>query len=320
MPVKAPKGVSNASNKNGVKSSGTGAASTVVLKKTSRRAHDPHRAIQSLPITKLICEDKFFNANQEIGKDLLIVLASMAQLSEYTLPISPKKVSNKTTGQPVIYSLDDFVKWVRGLTFEGGFLIVNSSGVTGSGKIISRGPMSGKNIHVSSGGLTFANKKGAHTFFCGTINDRSAHVIADLTDPQIFTIIPALVRLGIAALPDDIDKKKQKDDDDIAFEETDELGTDASFWVIVEAAKLINPELSFKVPKAIAQTKQRNNKAKTENFVNYIQDKDLPSYDSDGEQKNSGVKTLNQAIVLNDESGEDEDEDNESDSDDDIRF
>lgn len=320
MPVKAPKGVSNASNKNGVKSSGTGAASTVVLKKKSRRAHDPHRAIQSLPITKLICEDKFFNANQEIGKDLLIVLACMAELNEKSLPISPKKVNNKYNGQPIISSLDDFVKWVRSLTFDGGFLIVNASGVTGSGKIVSRGPGCGKNIHVSSGGLTFANKKGAHTFFCGTINDRSAHVISDLSDPQIFTIIPALVRLGLVSLPEELDKKNNNDDDDIAFEEKDELGTDASFWVIVEAAKLINPELSFKIPKAIAQTKQRNNKTKaSESFVNYIQDKDLPSYDSDGQQKTSGVKSLNSGIVLNNEES-DESEDDDASEDDDIKF
>jgi hypothetical protein len=308
MPVKAPKGVSNISNKNGVKSSGTGATSTVVLKKTSRRAHDPHRAIQSLPITKLICEDKFFNANQEIGKDLLIILASMAGLKESTLPISPKKEDYKS-GQPVIYSLDDFVKWVRSLTFDSGFLVANASGVTGSGRVVSRGVYCGKNIHVSSGGLTFANKKGSHTFFCGTINDRTAHVLSDLTDPQIFTIVPALVRLGVLSLPDDIDKKKSNDDDDIAFEETDALGTDASFWVIVEAAKLINPELIFKVPKVISQTKQRNNKAKTENFVNYIQDKDLPTYDSDGKEQTNVVKTFNQSIVLNDESGDDDDED-----------
>jgi hypothetical protein len=322
MPVKAPKGVSNASNKNGVKSSGTGAASTVVLKKKSRKAHDPHRAIQSLPITKLICEDKFFNANQEIGKDLLIILACMAELSEYSLPISPKKINNKNNGQPVISTLDDFVKWVRSLSFDGGFLIVNSSGITGSGKIISRGSSCGKNIHVSSGGLTFANKKGAHTFFCGTINDRSAHVLSDLSDPQIFTIIPALIRLGVVSLPDDIDKKKQRDDDDIAFEETDELGADASFWVIVEAAKLINPDISFKIPKSIAQTKQRNNnKTKNETFVNYIQDKDLPTYDSDGQQKTSGVKSLNSAIVLNNEDSEDSDEsEDDNKSDEDIRF
>ncbi len=314
MPVKAPKGVSNASNKNGVKSSGTGAASTVVLKKTSRRAHDPHRAIQTLPITKFICEDKFFNANQEIGKDLLIVIASMAGLNEKTLPISPKNITSKNYDKTIISSLDDFVKWVRYLSFDNGFLIVNASGVTGSGKVVSRGPYSGKNIHVSSGGLTFANRKGAHTFFCGTINDRSAHVLSDLSDPQIFTIIPALVRLGVASLPDDIDKKKNNDEDDIAFEETDELGADASFWVIVEAAKLINPDLTFKVPKVIAQTKQRNNKANTQTFVNYIQDKDLPSYDSDGEQKNSDVKTLNQTIVLNDEDSEgSEEEYNDSD-------
>jgi hypothetical protein len=314
MPVKAPKGVSNASNKNGVKSSGTGTSSTIVLKKTSRRAHDPHRAIQSLPITKLICEDKFFNANQEIGKDLLIIIACMGGLSEKTLPISPKNVTSKNYGKPVISSLDDFVKWVRGLTFDHGFVIINASGVTGSGKVVSRGFNSGKNMHVSSGGLTFANKKGAHTFFCGTINDRSAHVLSDLSDPQIFTIIPALVRLGVTALIDDIDKKKNNEDDDVAFEETDELGTDASFWVIVEAAKLINPELIFKVPRAIAQTKQRNNKVPTASFVNYIQDKDLPSYDSDGEQKTNGVKTLNQAIVLDNENSE---SDEESGSDDD---
>jgi hypothetical protein len=258
--------------------------------------------------------------SQEIGKDLLIILASMAGLTENTLPISPKKKNNKNYGQTVISTLDDFVKWARSLTFDNGFLIVNASGVTVSGKVVSRGLFSGKNMHVSSGGLTFANKKGSHTFFCGTINDRSSHVISDLTAPQIFTIVPALVRLGIVSLPDDIDKKKNHDDDDIAFEEIDELGTDASFWVIVEAAKLINPDLIFKLPKAIAQTKQRNNKAKTESFVNYIQDKDLPSYDSDDQQKTSDVKTLNQAIVLDAaDSEESNSEDNASD-DDDVQF
>ena len=186
--TKTPKGANNAS-------SAKAAKVNEAPQQRGRRSHDPNRALASLPASSLI--DKVYQIpdTKAMSKGLLTVLASMANLKEQDLPISPK--SPNPTNRPVFHTLDQFVNWVKSLSMDEGFIVVSLYGCTGSGKCISRGSYWGKHIHVNSGGLTFVNKKGTHILLCGTSTAHSAHAFADLSDPFVQLVSVALNYLEI---------------------------------------------------------------------------------------------------------------------------
>jgi hypothetical protein len=326
--TKTPKGASNPSElkAKGSKSGENGGA-VISVKKARRKGHDPNRGIRSMPLFLQIYNQRC-DGNQLIGQNLLTIIAYLSGNTIDTLPTGPQTPFAKLNGRIVIKTLDDFVKWVQSLTFSNGFTIATAIGVTGSGKCITRGSDFGKPIHITSGGLSFTNKYGTHHFFCGSVNDRSVHVISDLTDPNIKIIVPALQRLKIISIADENDRTNHEDDgDDIDFAELDELGVDASFWVIVEAAKFINPNLIFKHPRYsnhnqihTQKTESKKNNISTGN--DYLRGMDLPSVDENGELKNRNSNKYNTKISLTNETDEDDedDDDDEDGSDSELEF
>lgn len=324
--TKTPKGASNPSElkAKGSKSGENGGA-VISVKKTRRKGHDPNRGIRSMPLFLEIYNQRC-DGNQLIGQNLLTIIAYLSGHTIKTLPTGPQTPVSQLNGRLVIKTLDDFVKWIRSLSLSNGFTIASTVGVTGMGKCITRGSDFGKPIHITSGGLSFANKYGTHHFFCGSVNDRSVHVISDLTDPNIKIIVPALQRLKIIAIAEENDhSNNQDDDDDIDFAELDELGVDASFWVIVEAAKFINPNLIFNRPKYSnhAQIQNQNQNKKTNITISndYLRGMDLPSVDENGELKNRNSNKYNTKITLTNESDPEFDEDdNDSESGSDADF
>ena len=307
--TKTPKGASNpAELKAKGSKSGENGGAVISVKKARRKGHDPNRGIRSMPLFLEIYNQRC-DGNQLIGQNLITIIAYLSGHNIKTLPTGPQTPANQLNGRLVIKTLDDFVKWVHTLSFSNGFTIATAVGITGSGKCITRGSDFGKPIHITSGGLSFTNKYGTHHFFCGSVNDRSVHVISDLTDPNIKIIVPALQRLKIIAISDETDhSNNQDDDDDIDFAELDELGVDASFWVIVEAAKFINPNLIFKHPRysnhAQIQTQTQNKKNNISVSNDYLRGMDLPSVDDNGNLKNRNSNKYNTKISLTNEDDE----------------
>jgi hypothetical protein len=312
MPVKAPKGASGAAANKAAKINATDKKM-----QKSRRSHDPNRALKSLPISVAI-ENKYDIAdNQIMSKGLLIVLASMGGLTPDTLP-----------DQKDIRTFDDFVNWVRRLTFDNGFLIINLTGRTGAGKCISRGSQMGKSIHVTSGGLAYTDRRGTHAFLCGTTSHNAAHIFADLSDPFVKTIVPALVRLDTIKIDED---KGGHDDDAIFF--ADDITEDISYPLLLDTAKIINPKLIHKrIPvKKICDRKNRDTIAKKNVKIqnDYMAGMNLPSSDEEDEEedgtgtakpagkvKNSKTIQLNQQIDLSHNFEDDEEDEYVNDTDD----
>jgi hypothetical protein len=244
MPIKAPKGAASASDTKAAKINST---SDQMQKK--RRSHDPNRSLNGLPVAQIIKSNYSIDDNQTMSKGLLIVLASMAGINKIEQLPNGKAKYLKTSYDysPTINSFDDFISWVNTLTFDNGFIIVTLNGSTGVGTCISRGPYMGNPFHITSGGLTYANKKGSHILLCGTNSNRAAHAFVDLSDPFVKHVVPALNRLGVIKLESDSDTKGNGTD---AIDEVvsfmDDISTDVSYPLMLDVAKIINPKLIYK--------------------------------------------------------------------------
>jgi hypothetical protein len=243
MPVKAPKGAASASDTKAAKINST---SEQMQKK--RRSHDPNRSLNSLPAAQLVKSNYVIEDNQTMSKGLLIVLMSLAGINKVDqLPNGrPKHLKQASDYSPTITTFDDFVSWVKTLTFDSnGFIIVTLSGSTGVGTCISRGHYMGNSFHITSGGLTYTNKKGSHILLCGTNSERAAHAFVDLSDPFVKNIVPALNRLGVIKVDLDLENKNANDHDEIVSFD-DDISTDVSYPLMIDVAKIINPFLKYK--------------------------------------------------------------------------
>ncbi len=323
MPIKAPKGASSASDTKAAKINST---SEQMQKK--RRSHDPNRSLNGLPAAQLIKSKYVIEDNQTMSKGLLITLFSMAGIKSDELPNGrPKYLKEKSDYSPTITSFDDFVNWVKGLTFDNGFIIVTLSGSTGVGTCISRGQYMGNSFHITSGGLTYANKKGSHILLCGTNSDRAAHAFVDLSDPFVKNIVPALNRLGVIKLDMENDSKNEQNDEMIAFQ--DDISADTSYPLMIEVAKIINPRVTYKRPNVkkniVEKKKVEVPKKKTEDYMahmNLPSDNDDENEDEDedenAEQKVFKTVRMNDSITSfkkNYEEGEEEEDEEDEDED-----
>jgi hypothetical protein len=160
----------------------------------------------------------------------------------------------------------------------------------------------GKPVHITSGGKTYTNKRGIHIFLCGTISNRSSHVIADLTDPFVKNIIPILENMEIIDTnSNDIVSRSmnnnEDEDDGIAFAETEVQGQ--SYLILIEAAKMINPNVAYRRPKNLIIKTKDDSKLKTKrDETSYTVDMDLPKYDVDDGAVQVSKNTHNQSIDL----------------------
>jgi hypothetical protein len=244
MPIKAPKGAASASDSKAVKINST---SEQMQKK--RRSHDPNRSLNSLPAAQLVKSNYVIEDNQTMSKGLLIVLMSLAGINKAEqLPNGrPKHLKKSDDYSPTINNFDDFVSWVKTLTFDSnGFIIVTLNGSTGVGTCISRGHYMGNSFHITSGGLTYTNKKGSHILLCGTNSERAAHAFVDLSDPFVKNIVPALNRLGVIKIDLDVESKNPNDPDEIVSFDDDTISSDVSYPLMIDVAKIINPFLKYK--------------------------------------------------------------------------
>lgn len=264
-----------------------------------RRSHDPIRGLESLPASRYFTSERFSSSTDQNAKNLLTIIYSLAGLSSNV--------------RPTIRNLDDFKNWVKKLNMdvhENGFLIVKQTGVTGSAISITRGSTYGKTIHITSGGKTYSNKRGIHIFLCGTISNRSSHVIADLSDPFVKNIIPILENMEIIdSNSDDIVSKStsKKDDDGIAFAETEVQGQ--SYLILIEAAKMINPNVSYRRPKNLVVKTKDDSKLKTKvEETSYLAEMDLPNYDVDDGAVQVSKNSYNKSIDLSNNFEDDEEE------------
>ncbi len=294
MPIKAPKGASSASDTKAAKINST---SEQMQKK--RRSHDPNRSLNGLPAAQLVKSNYVIEDNQTMSKGLLIVLMSLAGINKVDqLPNGrPKHLKQSSDHSPTINNFDDFVSWVKTLTFDSnGFIIVTLSGSTGVGTCISRGQYMGNSFHITSGGLTYTNKKGSHILLCGTNSDRAAHAFVDLSDPFVKNIVPALNRLGVIKVDLDLESKNGNDQDEIVSFD-DDISTDISYPLMIEVAKIINPFLKYKRANIrknpIEKKKIEPVKKKTEDYMGNM---NLPSdyEDEDEDEDNQDQEKLNE--------------------------
>ncbi len=263
-------------------------AVTAEVETKKRRSHDPIRGLESLPASRYFTNERFSSSTDQNAKNLLTIIYSLAGLD--------------SKFRPSIRNLDDFKNWVKRLNIdvnENGFLIVKQTGVTGSAISITRGSTFGKTIHITSGGKTYANKRGIHIFLCGTISNRSSHVIADLSDPFVKNILPILENMEIIdnSSNDIVSKSTNNDDEDdgIAFSETEVQGQ--SYLILIEAAKMINPSVLYRRPKNLIVKTKDDSKLKTKrDETSYLADMDLPNYDVDDGAVQVSKNTHNQAI------------------------
>jgi hypothetical protein len=271
--MKTPKGTSTAGK--------TLKINEVAVKK--RRSHDPNRGLASIPLSNDIVEKYNIQNSQPVSKGLLIVLCAMAGLKKQTLP-------DKT----IIKKMDDFVEWVNRLVFDSGFVIISIAGVTGVGKCISRGAFLGRAMHLTCGGKTLSNKKGSHQVFCGTSSEKTAHIFADLSDAFVKNIIPALLRLGVImpeeAPEDKYGMDKNDKNDNIYMEEAD-ISKDPSYPLLIETARLINPDLVYRR----VREKKVDNKIvkKKETLASRNEDyyAEMPLPDSNSEEEEEETET-----------------------------
>ena len=267
--MKTPKGTSTAGK--------TLKINEVAVKK--RRSHDPNRGLASIPLSNDIVEKYNIQNSQPVSKGLLIVICTMAGLKKQTLP-------DKT----IIKKMDDFVEWVNRLVFDSGFVIISVAGVTGIGKCISRGPFLGRAMHLTCGGKTLSNKKGSHQVFCGTSSEKTAHIFADLSDAFVKNIIPALLRLGVI-MPEDAPEDKygmdKNDKNDNIYMEEEDISKDHSYPLLVETARLINPDLVYR---RVREKKVDNKIVKKKETLasrneDYYAEMPLPNSNSDEEEE-----------------------------------
>jgi len=327
MPIKAPKGAASASDSKAVKINST---SEQMQKK--RRSHDPNRSLNSLPAAQLVKSNYVIEDSQTMSKGLLIVLMSLAGINKVEqLPNGrPKHLKQAHDYSPTINNFDDFVSWVKTLNFDSnGFIIVTLSGSTGVGTCISRGHYMGNAFHITSGGLTYTNKKGSHILLCGTNSERAAHAFVDLSDPFVKNIVPALNRLGVIKVDLDLETKNSNDPDEIISFDDDTISSDVSYPLMIDVAKIINPFLKYKRANIrknpIEKKKIEPVKKKVED---YMASMNLPSdddedEDEDEETREKEFKTvrINDSIVSfkknyeegNDDGQDDDDENQESD-------
>ncbi len=288
---KMPKGVTDARKEKG--------ASGNEVESKKRRSHDPIRGLESLPAARYFTNEKFGLATQQNAKNLLTVLYSMSNCEK--------------SFRPTITNITDLTAWGKTLKVDNnGFLIISLTGATGTGKCISRGDYYGNPFHITSGGKTYSNKRGAHIYLCGTTSNNAAHIIADLSDSSVNTIVPILESMKIINLNDEkTDNKKDDDDDDINFSEADVKGN--SYLVLIEAGKMINPKVTFKRPKNLVIKKKEGASKKTKVVeTSYLEGMDLPEYDVPKGTIQQTTKKLNNSIA--DWNGIVEEEEYESDS------
>jgi hypothetical protein len=333
MPIKAPKGAASASDSKAVKINST---SEQMQKK--RRSHDPNRSLNSLPAAQLVKSNYVIEDTQTMSKGLLIVLMSLAGINKVEkLPNGrPKHLKQAHDYSPTITNFDDFVSWVKTLTLDSnGFIIVTLSGSTGVGTCISRGQYMGNAFHITSGGLTYTNKKGSHILLCGTNSERAAHAFVDLSDPFVKNIVPALNRLGVIKIDLDVESKNNGNEHDEIVSFDDDISTDVSYPLMIDVAKIINPFLKYKRANIrknpIEKKKIEPVKKKVEDYMasmNLPSDNDEDADDADDgdkdqETREKAFKTvrINDSIVSfkknyeegNGDSQDDDDENQESD-------
>jgi len=288
-----PKGVTDARKEKG--------ASGNEVESKKRRSHDPIRGLESLPASRYFTNEKYGLATMQNAKNLLTVLYSMS--------------NSEKSFRPTITNITDLTAWGKTLKVDnGGFLIISLTGATGTGKCISRGDYYGNPFHITSGGKTYSNKRGFHLYLCGTTSNTAAHIIADLSDSSVNTIVPILETMKIINLNEEKnDKKKDDDDDGINFSEADVKGN--SYLVLIEAGKMINPKVTFKRPKNLVIKKKDAVSKKTKIVeTSYLEGMDLPDYDVPAGTVQQSTKNLNNSIA--DWNGPIEDEEEyESDSD-----
>jgi hypothetical protein len=287
-----PKGVTDARKEKG-SSNGD-----VEVKK--RRAHDPNRGLESLPAARYFTNEKFSLSKFQNAKNLLTILYTMS--------------NTRSNFRPTVNNVSDLSNWGRELNVdEGGFVIVRLTGATGTASCISRGSMNGKVFHITSGGKTYSNKRGTHIYLCGTTNANSAHIVVDLSDQSVNCILPILENMKIVNLSEE---KTEKKDDDIEFVEAELKG--AAYVILIEAAKLINPKVSFKMPKSMTMVyKEEATKKKKIVETSYLDGMDLPSYDAEENTVQKAKKAMNNSIT---DWNENNDEDEEDEEDDDTPF
>jgi hypothetical protein len=282
-----PKGVTDARREKGNSNS-----NEVETKK--RRSHDPNRCLEALPAARYFTNERFKTTVDQNAKNFLTILYSLS--------------GTDASYRPTINTLDDFKKWIKSLTLDqDGFLIIKQTGVTGTGTIITNGTSFGKAIHVTSGGKTYTNKRGIHIFLCGTTAANSAHIIADLSDPFVKNIIPIFEYLELVSILNFDNKKK---DEDIEFADTAELDGQP-YLILIEAAKMINPNVKYRRPKNVAIKTKENSKAKTKcEETSYLEGMELPSYDVAEGTVQVAKRNINQPIYAD---GADEDNKKEND-------
>ena len=291
-----PKGVTDARKEKG-SSNGD-----VEVKK--RRAHDPNRGLESLPAARYFTNEKFTLSKFQNAKNLLTILYTMS--------------NTRSDFRPTINNVSDLTNWGKQLSVdEGGFVIVRLTGATGTASCISRGSMAGKVFHITSGGKTYSNKRGTHIYLCGTTNANSAHIVVDLSDASVSCILPILENMKIVNLNEE---KTEKKDDDIEFFEAELKGT--AYIILIEAAKMINPKVSFKMPKSMTMVVKDDPKKKKKVIeTSYLDGMDLPSYDVDEKTVQTVKKSINNSITdWNENNDEDEDEEEEEEEEDDTPF
>ena len=271
-----PKGVTDARKEKG--------ASGNEVESKKRRSHDPIRGLESLPASRYFTNEKYGLATLQNAKNLLTILYSMS--------------NSEKSFRPTITNITDLTAWGKTLKVDnGGFLIISLTGATGTGKCISRGDYYGNPFHITSGGKTYSNKRGAHLYLCGTTSNNAAHIIADLSDTSVNTIVPILETMKIINLNEEKnDKKKDDDDDGINFSEADVKGN--SYLVLIEAGKMINPKVTFKRPKNLVIKKKEGASKKTKIVeTSYLEGMDLPDYDAPAGTIQQSTKNLNNSIA-----------------------
>lgn len=270
-----------------------------------RRSHDPNRCLEALPAARYFTNERFKTTTDQNAKNFLTILYSLS--------------GTDSSFRPNITTLDDFKKWIKTLTLDqDGFMIVKQIGVTGTGTSITKGSQFGKPIHITSGGKTYTNKRGIHVFLCGTTSANAAHIIADLSDPFVKNILPIFEYLSLIDIIN-LDNKNKKDED-IEFADNAEL-EGQPYLILVEAAKMINPNVKYRRPKNVVIKTKENSKAKTKcEETSYLEGMELPSYDVAEGTIQVAKRNINQPI-FNDNNNEDSnDEDNKKGNDDGSDF
>jgi hypothetical protein len=107
---------------------------------------------------------------------------------------------------------------------------------------------------------------------------------------------------------------KDDEDDGISFAETEVQGQ--SYMILIEAAKMINPNVSYRRPKNVIIKTKDDSKLKTKREeTSYLVDMDLPNYDVDDGTVQVSKNSHNQSIDLSNNFDEDDEEEEYSEED-----